>query len=93
MAIVNSQHKLSEFTDRKNFKSYDELKKKLSEVLSGDAFAGKSAAQMAEQEDRPSAPAPEPKSAPAFTPKASAAPAMDDDDDVMSYFEKIAKEE
>jgi hypothetical protein len=93
LAIVNSQHKLSEFTDRKNFKSYDELKKKLSEVLSGDSFAGKSAAQMAEQEDRPSAPAPEPKSAPAFTPKASAAPAMDDDDDVMSYFEKIAKEE
>ena len=38
--------------------------------------------------------APEPaKSAPAFTPKASAKPAMDDDDDVMSYFEKIAKED
>lgn len=95
LRIVNSQHKLSEFTDRKNFKSYDELKKKLEEVLSGDTFVGKSAAQMAEEEDRPVMAAPEPaRSAPAFTPKAAAKPAMeDDDDDVMSYFEKIAKED
>jgi hypothetical protein len=94
LSVVNSQHKLAEFIDRKNFKSYDELKKKLNDVLSGDSFAGKSAAQMAEEEDRPSRAAPEPKSAPAFTPKASAKPAMeDDDDDVMSYFEKIAQED
>lgn len=92
--IANSQYKLSEFLDRKNFKSYDELKKKLNDVLSGDSFASKSAAEMA-QDDVPSAEAPAPKSAPAFTPKASKAPVMDDDndDDVMSYFEKIAKED
>jgi hypothetical protein len=89
LAIVNAQHKLSEFTDRKNFKSYDELKKKLNEVLSGDAFAGKSAAQMAEQEDRPVAAAPTVASKPA--PKMPEV--TDDDDDVMSYFEKIAKED
>ena len=95
LAIANSQHKLSEFLDRKNFKSYDELKRKLSDVLSGDAFASKSAAEIAEQEDRPVRAAPEPaKSAPAFTPKASAAPANEDDDeDVMSYFQKIAQED
>jgi len=93
LSIVNSQNKLSEFTDRKNFKSYDELKKKLQEVLSGDAFASKSAAEIAEEEDRPVSAAPQVKSAPAaFTPKSKAAP-MDDDDDVMSYFEKIAKED
>ncbi len=91
--VLSARHTLAEFTDRKNFKSYDELKKKLNEVLSGDSFAPKSAAEMAEDE-RPSAPAPEAKSAPAFTPKASKpAPMEDDDDDVMSYFEKIAKEE
>jgi len=44
-------------------------------------------------DDRPSAPAPEAKSAPAFTPKASKPAPMDDDDDVMSYFEKIAQED
>jgi hypothetical protein len=89
LAIVNGQHKLSEFTDRKNFKSYDELKKKLNDVLSGDSFAGKSAAEIAEQEDRPVAQAPKIASKPA--------PKMpeigEDDDDVMSYFEKIAQED
>jgi hypothetical protein len=89
LKIANAQHKLSEFTDRKNFKSYDELKKKLNEVLSGDSFASKSAAQIAEDEDRPVAQAPKFASKPAPTPKAM----EEDDDDVMSYFEKIAKED
>lgn len=96
LRVVNAQHKLSEFTDRKNFKSYEELKRKLEEVLSGDSFASKSAAEIAEEEDRPVRAAPEPvKSAPAFAPKASKpAPSVeDDDDDVMSYFEKIAQED
>jgi hypothetical protein len=86
--VAGSQFKLAEFVDRKNFKSYDELKKKLNEVLSGDTFASKSAAQIAE-EDRPSAPAPKIASKPA--PKMPEV--TDDDDDVMSYFEKIAQEE
>jgi hypothetical protein len=85
--IVNSQYKLSEFLDRKNFKSYDELKKKLNDVLSGDTFASKSAAQIAE-EDRPVA------SAPKISSKAApVVKSMDDDEDVMSYFQKIAQEE
>jgi len=87
--IASAQHKLAEFTDRKNFKSYDELKKKLNEVLSGDSFASKSAAQIAEDEDRPVAQAPKIASKPAPAPKAL----EEDDDDVMSYFEKIAKED
>jgi hypothetical protein len=89
LKVVNSQYKLAEFVDRKNFKSYDELKKKLNEVLSGDAFASKSAAEIAE-EDRPVASAPKIASKPAPAPKAME---EDDDDDVMSYFEKIAKED
>ena len=89
LRIINSQHKLSEFIDRKNFKSYDELKKKLNEVLSGDTFAGKSAAEMAEDEDRPVAAAP--KIASKAPPKI--AEISEDEDDVMSYFEKIAKDD
>jgi hypothetical protein len=88
LKVVNSQVKLSEFTERKNFKSYDELKKKLNEVLSGDSFTSKSAAEIAETEDLPVASAPKITSKPAPTQKS-----MDDDDDVMSYFEKIAKED
>lgn len=90
LKIVNSQHKLAEFVDRKNFKSYDELKKKLNEVLSGDSFVSKSAAEIAEDEDRPVASAPKIASKPAPSPKSAS---MDEDDDVMSYFEKIAKED
>jgi hypothetical protein len=92
LSIANAQYKLSEFLDRKNFKSYDELKKKLNDVLSGDSYVGKSAAQMAESEvDEPiSKPAPSIKSAAAPAPKAVS---NDDDDDVLSYFQKIAKED
>jgi hypothetical protein len=92
LKIVNSQHKLSEFLDRKNFKTYDELKTKLDQVLSGDSFSGKSAAEIAEQEDMVSAPAFTPKaSKPA--PQAKSVDADDDDADVMSYFKKIASEQ
>ena len=91
MKVANAQYKLSEFLDRKNFKSYDELKKKLNDVLSGDSYAPKSAAQMGDEEEAPrSAPAPTFKSKPAPAPKAVN---NDDDDDVMSYFQKIAQEE
>jgi hypothetical protein len=86
---LNSRHTLAEFVDRKNFKSYDELKKKLNDVLSGDAFASKSAAEIADEEDRPVAQAPKIASKPAPAPKAVA---EDDDEDVMSYFQKIANE-
>jgi hypothetical protein len=87
--VLGSRYTLAEFVDRKNFKSYDELKKKLNEVLSGDSFASKSAAQMAEEEDRPVAQAPKIASKPA----PQAASMDDDDEDVMSYFQKIAKED
>ena len=90
--IVNSQYKLSEFLDRKNFKSYDELKKKLDQVLSGDAFTGKSAAQMSENE-MPSMPEPKMASKPAPSLASKSVSNEDDDEDVMSYFKKIAQED
>lgn len=95
LRIVNAQYNLAEFMEAKNFKSYDELKRKLDDVLSGDSFAGKSAASMAEDEDEmPTRSAPEPRSVPAPVPKTSKAPSVDeDDDDVMSYFEKMARDE
>ena len=88
--VANKQYKLAEFLDRKNFKSYDELKKKLNEVLSGDSFAPKSAAEIADE--------PRSAPAPAFTTKAAPSPKstvsnQDDDEDVMSYFQKIANDD
>jgi len=90
LEIVSKQYKLSEFLDKKNFKSYDELKKKLEMVLSGESAPSKSAAQMAEEEDRPVAAAPDRASKPAFTPRAVATTADEDDD--LSYFQKLANE-
>jgi hypothetical protein len=92
--VAGQQYKLSEFTDPSNFKSYDELKQKLDSVLSGETYASKSAAEIADEvEPAPVKAAPEPVSAPAPQPSAVSAPIDDDDDDVMSYFEKIANED
>ena len=88
--VAGQQYKLAEFTDPSNFKSYDELKQKLDAVLSGDTFASKSAAEIADEvEPAPVKEAAPIKSAPAPEPKVSS----DDDDDVMSYFERIAAED
>jgi transglutaminase-like putative cysteine protease len=94
LTVCNSQHKLSEFLDReKNFKSYDALKKRLDEVLSGAGSATKSAAKIAEDDDDLNQyAAPEAKSAPAPAAKTKAAPIDDDDDDALSYFQKMAQD-
>ena len=97
LEIVNKQYRLAEFLERKNFKSYEELKTKLDQVLSGEGGVAASASDLV-QEDIPSQPAPEYRAAPAPEPVASAAPepslsSDDDDDDVMSYFQKIADQD
>ena len=90
LEIANKQHKLSEFLDKKNFKSYDELKRKLEMVLNGEETSGLSASEMAEKEFIP---VKEAKSAPVKS--APKIPEVTDveDDDVMSFFEKIATED
>ena len=94
LAIANKQYRLAEFTDAKNFKPYDELKKKLDSVLSATGAAPKTAADLVEEDEMPYKPEPVAKSVAAPAPKASKAPAMEeDDDDALSYFQKIADED
>ena len=85
-AIWKSQHSLNEFVDPSNFKSYDELKAKLNRVLGldGDVKAA-STADSVELNETASAPR-----------QRSAAPPKwdsDEEDDGMSFFEKLAAED
>lgn len=93
LEVANKQHKLSEFLDPKNFKSFDELSRKLADVLDDASAPTKSAAKMSEDDNytpptrQASAPAPV-----ASKPVTVSKPVAEDDDDVMSYFQKIADE-
>lgn len=100
LAVANRQHKLAEFLNRSNFKSYDDLKKKLESVLSGGGASPMTAADMA-MEDEPTYEAPQVKAKPAPQPKAvvnSLRPKAvvedeDDDEDALSYFKRIANDD
>jgi hypothetical protein len=81
--VYNNLHNLSEFTDPKNYKTYDELKTKLSRVLGEEMAGGAPTVQQMVQVNEP-APAP-------VMPSAEQVVA-DDDDDTMSYFAKLANE-
>ena len=99
LAIANKQYKLAEFVDASNpkqFKSYDDLKKKLESVLSGAAVETASASVDEDFDPAPrvkTAAAPQPVSKPAPQPKAKAPAGDDDDEDMMSYFKSIANED
>ena len=84
-AIYNKAYSLKEFTDPSNYKSYAELKAKLMRVLGQEVEGG--APTMREERVMN-----EPVSAPAPKQPAVAAD-MDDDDDTMSYFAKLANDD
>ena len=89
--LWGKEHSLTAFTDNTNFKSYDELKKRLDVVLSGVTTVG-NVTEMTTSEsfddspktlsvvDTPEEPAP------------TVSVSDEDDDDTMSYFEKLAEE-
>ena len=85
-SIYNAEHSLADFVAPSNFKSYDELKTRLDAVLSGTVVATKTAAAMIEEDETPFTPTF--KSEPAPTPTS----VDNEDDDAMSYFEKLANE-
>tara|TARA_X000000950_G_scaffold283025_1_gene382986 strand:- start:584 stop:1489 length:906 start_codon:yes stop_codon:yes gene_type:complete len=86
-AIWNKQHSLAEIVDPKNFKSYDELKAKLTMVLAGGAkvaTAESISAQTGEDDI---------EDVMAASPVQVTSNIDDDDDDTMSYFAKLADED
>ena len=84
-AVYNQLHDLSEFSDPKNYKTYDELKLKLAKVL-GEDVVNSGAPTMA-QTAQINEPAPAP-----ITPT-TAEDIPSEDDDTMSYFARLANED
>ena len=82
-SIWKTQYSLTEFTAPTNFKSYDELKKRLDDVLSGTVTPTATAMMDEDVVETPTFKSePEPK-----------IPSVDeDDDDTMSYLQKLANE-
>ena len=79
----NQLHDLSEFTDPKNYKTYDDLKAKLARVLGEEASVG--APTMAQERVMNEPVAPTPMPSVEEIPQA-------EDDDTMSYFSRLANE-
>jgi hypothetical protein len=94
--IYNSMHALKDFVDPKNYKSYAELKRKLSEVL-GEEGQVLTTAEAVELDEFRSAPkkATAEATAPreAFKPVEAGSGDEEDTGDTLSYFAKLAKED
>jgi hypothetical protein len=88
-SIWKSEHSLAEFTDPKNFKTYDELKAKLNRVLGLEGQGQGNREGIAQTVEDAPAPAPRAAAEPAM---ASTSASIDDDDDSMSFFEQLAND-
>lgn len=85
--IVSKQYRLAEFLAPNQFKSYEELAKKLADVLDENSSAPRRAADIEDEEYTP------PKSMKTSEAKQPVSKQDDEeDDDMMSYFQKIAEE-
>ena len=87
-AVYANVHSLKEFTDPSNYKTYDELKTKLMRVLGEDVDEGPMTLKQETQMNEPVAP-PQPK---VQEPVTAESITIDDEDETMSYFAKLAAE-
>lgn len=80
-------HSLQQFIHPSKFKSYDELKAKLYRVLALGTAPNRASGMGTIEEERE---APAPKAKAVAAPKA---PSLDDDDDSLDFFKKLAEED
>lgn len=93
-AIYGGLHSLKDFIDPKNFKSYAELERKLKEVLgeAGQVLTTAESVDLDEKAPAPVAKAVEARPLRQTAPKAEAAE-DGEEEDTLSYFAKLAKED
>jgi hypothetical protein len=89
----NQEHSLSALVDKKEFKSYDDLKNRLDKVLGNS-----SSTRAVEEEDEAEAPAYKPKQAPSKQEKEVAWPSGNEvfgeaEEDLPNFFKKLASDE
>lgn len=89
LAIMSKVHDLKEFVDPKNFKTYEELSRKLESVLNGGASTTPTAESMSNDDDTPV----ETKKVVKPAAKKVSVSSDESDDDAMSFFKKIAMED
>ncbi len=87
-AIWKQQHSLSDIVARKNFKTYDELKTRLDKALGLNGKSSVPATKRAEDATPPWEDVPDTK-----TGKVTAPIAGEDEDDDISFFKKLAKDD
>ena len=90
--IYKQEHSLQELVDPKHFKSYDELKTRLNNVL-GLAAAPAQIRGVALDEEEYKAPAPTFSAAAAPAAPAATAVVDDDDDEDLAFFKRLADED
>lgn len=92
-SVADRLHKLSEFTDPENYKSYEELERRLNDVLGITSSAPRNSGPVEEspmENVRSEEPTPEPEEeTPPFEPDPEE-DEEDDEDDALSYFQKLA---
>jgi hypothetical protein len=86
-SIYKSLHDLNEFTDAKNFKSYEDLKKRLDQVLGNKGTTRRQDPEVADEEEE-FEPVQEKVSVNASS---SSSSDDEDEDDALSYFQKLAE--
>jgi hypothetical protein len=84
--IWKSQHSLKSFVDPSNFKSYDELKQKLQDVLKGDVRGKAPTTRTANDIDEDEFV----EKAPAIKSKPQVEDEIDEETDALEYFKKLA---
>ena len=88
LEVMSKVHDLKEFIDPKNFKTYEELSRKLASVLNGDSGPSITAADMNDDDEVQTT-----KVVKQTPTKVTISKADDSDDDAMSFFKKIAMED
>ena len=88
--IWKQEYNLSEFLDEKNFKAYDELKARLNKVLGLEDGSSSGDNYQSIKPNVPVTASAKPASAPAK--KTTVADSVVDDDEDLSYFEKLAED-